>query len=51
MRCNYNAVDDKEHFLIHCSIFNEERDVLFHEANNYIENVKAAPWDDINFRF
>ena len=24
-RCDYNAVDDEEHFLIHCSYFNEEK--------------------------
>ena len=36
-RCDYNAVDDEEHFLIHCSYVNEERDILFDEANNSIE--------------
>ena len=38
MRCDYNAVDDEEHFLIHCSYYNEGRYVLFNEANNYIEH-------------
>ena len=47
-RCDYNAVDDEEHFLIHYSFFNEERDVLFHEANNYIENFDTL---SSNFKF
>ena len=48
-RCDYNAaVDDQEHFLIHCSFFIEERDVLFHEANNYIENSSTL---SSNFKF
>ena len=47
-RSDYNAVHDEEHFLIHCSFFNEERDVLFHEANNYIENFNTLSF---NFKF
>ena len=47
-RCDYNAVDDEEHFLIHCSYFDEERDVLFHESNNYIENFNTL---SSNFKF
>ena len=47
-RCDYNAVDDEEHFLIHCSYFIGGRDVLFHEANNYIENFNSL---SSNFKF
>ena len=47
-RCDYNAVDDEEHFLIHCSYFNEERYVLFNEANNYIEYFNTM---SSNFKF
>ena len=38
----------KNIFLIHCSFSNEERDVLFHEANNYIENCNTL---SSNFKF
>ena len=39
-RCDHNAVDDEEYFSIYCSYFNEERYVLFDEANNYIEDFQ-----------
>ena len=38
----------KNIFLIHCSYFNEERDVLFHEANNYNKNFNTL---SSNFKF
>ena len=47
-RCDYNAVDDEEHFLIHSSFFNEERDVLFHEVNSYNKNFTTL---SSNFKF
>ena len=47
-RCDCNAVDDEEHFLIHCSNFNDKRFVLFKEENNYIEHFNTM---SSNFKF
>ena len=44
--CRYQAVEDEQHFLLQCSLYNNERDLLLETVNAIIPLFSLLPEDE-----